>query len=151
MLISIQIFLWVWELSVTLLGSAQVHMCSGTQAGGRLTWGMLFSWHWQEDSLLSELPGKLFSWQREEMQESLTNYTSTSTHISFSKVYPMNNPKSMRGTYTLFSRMHMELLVTTIQSTTLLCFKHKRIYYVELGVHKTVRGAGETGFRRWLR
>ena len=81
------------------------------------------------------------------MQESLTKYTSTSTHISFSKSCPMDKPKSTSGAYTLFSRMHMEFLVIAIQSTTLLCFKHKRIYYVELGVHKTVRGGGKIGFR----
>ena len=81
------------------------------------------------------------------MQESLTKYTSTSTHISFSKAYPMDKPKSTRGAYTLFSRLHTELLVITIQSTTLLCLKHKRIYYVELGVHKIVRGAGKIGFK----
>lgn len=81
------------------------------------------------------------------MQESLTKYTSTSTHISFSKACPMDKPKSTRGAYTLFSRMHTEFLVITIQSTTLLCFKHKRIHCVELGVHKTVRGAGKIGFR----
>lgn len=55
--------------------------------------------------------------------------------------------KVKRGAYTLFSRMHTELLVITNQSITPLCLKHKRIYYVELGVHKIVRGAGKIGFK----
>lgn len=40
------------------------------------------------------------------MQEFLTNYTVSSADTSLTKAFPMNKPKSIRGEYILFPRMH---------------------------------------------